>query len=716
MAGVSLRSAAAGVTAAVAVLVGLVAPTPVAAVDAGDPARLTVTTLEPRALRADSTLVVAGTVAATGGELTDVRVRLRLGRVIDTRSALARDVERPRRGALVSGASIELDEPVEAGNATDFRVSVPVADLGLGSLGVYPLRVEAYGTADGERRTLASVVTYLPWFPDEVRRRVQLAWVLPLVSAPQRGPGGVFRSERLADELTGRLRSLVEAGGAAAGLEAPAGRCDPTEPGPAPDQPAAAPCPVRATWAVDPDLLETADVMAGGRYRVGRGGDTTAGRGEEAATEWLDEVRATLSGAPVLPLPYADVDAVALTRAGLTDVLGTAMDTGLEVLEKAVKGAAVAPDVGWPADGLVTDSARAALDAEGVGTLLLVESAIEREDDPVITPDARVLLRDEATDEEVPALVADEGLRALLAAGEPDGARLAEQRFLAETALVTAERPGGRAPTRTILVLPPRDWSPSIALAQAVVAAPGRVPWLAPGTVGELLRTDPEREVPTATLRYPDDGVDQELPGTHVTAVATETTRLRQLADALDDEGRLVEPALLAGLRADSAAWRPGREGLDPGRALRRSVRQTRIDLESKLHVQAAGQVVLGASGGVVPITVVNDLPTVASVRLVLDAGASAEIEAPAEPITIEARSRTQVNVRAEARTPGRFVIRATLLTPEGRRQIGPVHEVVARSTAYGRVAIGITGAAFGLLLVLTGLRITRRALRARRG
>ena len=714
MTGASLRVAAAALSAAVALPVGLVVPAAGAA-EAGGPARITVTTLEPRALRADSTLVVAGTVAATGSELSDVRVRLRLGRAVDTRSALARDVRRPRRGALVSGSTVELPDPIEAGTSTDFRISVPASALALGRLGVYPLRIEAYGTADGERRTLASVVTYLPWFPDEVRRRVRLAWVLPLTSAPQRGPGGVFRDDRLADELSGRLRALLEAGTAAGDVAPPAGGCRPEDPGPAADSPAAAPCPVAVAWAVDPDLLETADVMASGRYSVRRDGERRPGRGGDVADDWLRDVRAGLSGAPVLPLPYADVDAVALARAGQVGVLGSAMDTGLEVLEKAVKDADVVADVGWPADGLVTDSARGALDAEGVGTLLLVESGIERVEESVITPDARVLLAGEGDDLEVPALVADEGLRALLTEGEPDGARLAEQRFLAETALITAERPGGRGPTRTVLVLPPRDWAPSVALADGVVRAAGRVPWLAPGTLAELLRPEPEREVPVAALRYPDDAVDRELPGTHVTSVATETTRLRQLADAFDDDGRLVQPALLAGLRASSAAWRSDRVGLDPGRDLRRAVRQTRIDLESKLHVQAAGQVVLGASGGVVPITVVNDLPTAATVRLRLDAGASADLEAPTGPITIGPQSRSQVNIRAEARTPGKFVIRATLVTPTGGRQIGPVHEVIARSTAYGRVAIGITGAAFGLLLVLTGVRITRRALRSRR-
>jgi hypothetical protein len=69
---------------------------------------------------------------------------------------------------------------------------------------------------------------------------------------------------------------------------------------------------------------------------------------------------------------------------------------------------------------------------------------------------------------------------------------------------------------------------------------------------------------------------------------------------------------------------------------------------------------------------------------------------------------RTLVRIPATVTQSGRFQVTAVLLTPDGR-PLNPAVTLTVQSTAYGVVALGITGAAFGLLLLLLARRVVRR-------
>lgn len=150
---------------------------------------MTLQTLEPREVRADSELRVTAVLRNTSADSTGpVTVRLRRGFVLDTRGELqAADQDPP--ATLVSSGEPQLLEDGLAPNAS-VRVTyrTTAAALGLGTLGVYPIALTVQSTADGEE--LGRVQTQLPFFPagiDVAGTRVAMLW--PLLDRPHRLTG-----------------------------------------------------------------------------------------------------------------------------------------------------------------------------------------------------------------------------------------------------------------------------------------------------------------------------------------------------------------------------------------------------------------------------------------------------------------------------------------------------------------------------------------------
>src|SRR5262249_5768792 len=91
------------------------------------------------------------------------------------------------------------------------------------------------------------------------------------------------------------------------------------------------------------------------------------------------------------------------------------------------------------------------------------------------TPDP--LVRKNVSGTDVRLIAYDDTLQKVLSADTraPSAAVVAGQRFLAETAMITGERPHQ---SRTVVVLPPRRWNPDAGLAKALVANSPKAPWL----------------------------------------------------------------------------------------------------------------------------------------------------------------------------------------------------------------------------------------------
>ena len=747
---------------------------PCAGASPDEPVAVLVETLTPRAPSgAEEPFEVTGTLTNCGREAIDrLQVRLVVGRKIDSRSGLAQAAARPVLGRRALEAEAPEQDELAPGASTPFAVRVEVGDLALGRQnGVFPLAVEARAVPgrSRSRQSVGVASTFVPWFPDGPVAPTRIAWLLPLVDAPRRGPDGVLLDGRIEDSLgttplqgdvraTGRLARVL-----AAAREGSAGGCDPpveaAEGVPAPPGPGLPPPPVPATvpgalpvpappvtplvpvepcrgdpvpltYAVDPDLLTTVQALTE-PHRVLEDGEVAEQPPSEAAATWLASVRAATTEGDVLALPYGDPDVIALSRpeSGVRDDVDLLRKLGqsearrvLEVDELLTSIAFPPPGpLGGALDTLVSESPGGAPPA-----IVLSDETGERATGGR-TPGACTTLS--STTGPVTALIVDPALSALV---EPDpedpswqGARLAEQRWVAESAVLAAERP---SESRTFVVAPRRRADLLPAVAAPVIADTGRLPWLCPvdlaavavGTEGCATLPDeqepgaPEDRDPPVTA----ERSDAVLSPAFVDELADVRRRSDQLTDEVllpgSEEAKATKTRLLkARGRAASSAWR---DAPAQGRRMLSLLSDEVDDLRDQVRLMS-DPVTLTGNAGTMRLTVENTLSQPVRIGVRLDDTSEARLSSEDTGVReIPANQAVQVPVRVEARTSGRFVARARLVDASGD-PFGPPVELAVRSTQYGRVALGITGVAAAVLLVAAGVRITRRAMsRSRSG
>lgn len=686
-----------------------------------EPVHVSVSDLLPRAPVPGDDLQVLGTVTNTGTQpLHDLQLRIRIGnrlinrgelRAADTTAQTYRD---PRSvqplGNLAPGQQLPLD------------LRARIDDLRLGLDGVYPLQVEVRGLrgASTTREQLGQVATYLPWFGPIAVDPLRIAWVWPVVDQPREAPLETLLDDTLATSVApgGRLgRSL---------LAARSGESSPCPPAPEPGAgrtvaaPPPPPCsPVTVTYAVDPDLLYTLQAMTR-PYGVAAGGGVRTQPASPAAATWLASLQAGVAAGEVIALPYADPDVVALTRG--TAVLGadvaTARATGVTVA-RDVLGSDPLQTVAFPPDGRLSDSAFDALTTGSTQAVVLGDDAVTPAASVArTTPGARVALPPSSTSGAVTGLVVDRGLSDLLVPSRPQEPRLAEQRWLVETAMIAAELPSRG---RTLVVAAPRRGAVDPVVAGAEVADTGRVPWMCPvrlSAVAAGQESCPTAATPshapdrTAGLAQPQER-DPTLTNTQVAQVTQVRAEATQLTGAVIEGGTGQAQELRAGLqrawlRAESSAWRDDRGA---GARVLRLVQQDVTLLRSKISV-LTGHVTLTSNNGRVSVAVLNELDQPVTVAVRLRAPSDARLSrAQTDVLVVPARNLRSVQLDATTLTSGRFVVKAQLLDRYGA-SFGDPQDLIVRSTRYGTVALALTGLGAAVLLIAAGVRIARRALR----
>ncbi|MFL6129013.1 MAG: DUF6049 family protein [Mycobacteriales bacterium] len=698
----NLRRTVAAVAAAGFLLVGLPVAAPAAsqvAAAPGDPLPVAVTLagLEPRDLRPDSELRVTALLHNTGADGTGpVSVRLHRGLVMDTRGELqAADTDPPPTGTA-SGRPQVL-EGLAPGRSVRVTYQTTVAELGLGTLGVYPVALTVQSRDDG--RELGRVQTLLPFFPTGIETagtRVALLW--PLLDRPHRltgAPAGarstattgaeqppeVFVDDGLARSVGGgRLDQLLAA------VEQ------------LPEQ-------VRLTLVVDPETVEALDRMTRG-YRVVTGARSEPGRGAAVAAAWLARLRKAAARHLLVAVPYGDPDVVALERGGL----GALARLQLPHIEAMARVLGVRPttEMAWPPDGALTDTALDEAVAQGVGAVVLDPGSLPGGPpvDSGRTPDGASPLP--ALGGEAVALVPDPVVQRLLDSGGLErgttgGPRLAEQRLLAELAMITAEAPSDG---RTLVLAPARRWEPPLGYARALAADLGRLPWLAP--VDALQAAAGTVPVDRGPLAYPVAARKRELPGAQVRQIATVQTMVADFRTALDDDDASAElsPYSDALRRAGSSAWRTDpRAGAAFTLRLRRQISALRARVT--MSSPATGDYTLASADSPLLLTLENrlDVPVAVRVRLTTPPGfAVSDIGV----VRIPAGDKRSVRVPASVQRTGTFTVRGQLTTP-GAGTLGQEITLSVRSTAYGGLALGITGLAFTVLVGAVLVRLARQ-------
>lgn len=665
-----------------ALLLGSVVAAPPSSA-AGPLASIAIATLDPAVGTPGGRLHVSGTVTVGDLRLRDVQVSLRLSRTqVNSRSELAgvaSGLTTGKDGDVIARQAVS--DALPAGSSTGFDLGADLDKLDqLREFGVYVVAVEVTATHRDGTGSVAITRTFLPWVPAKRDfAPTGFAWLWPLVDKPARLSDGTFTDDSLAATFAagGRIQSLTTAGAALAQS-------------------------TRLTWAVDPDLLDSSRAMTQG-YTVAR--DGAKGAGQEVANVWLDQLRLATAGSDVLALPYADPDLVALQRHGLSADILRAREVGSRVAAKVLQRDVVG-DVAWPVDGYAQRSTLTLLRRNGVHAVVLDGRAQPTKLELNYTPSGRT---DVPTGSgPLTGLLADPGLTTELGrAGQSP--LLAAQRFLAETAMITAELPNAGS-DRVILVAPPRRWDPPQEFLDRLVSGVASAPWMSPTGLADALAA-PVAEVERETVRYPSAAKKAELPAAYLTALKSQHTNIASFNGVLADRAnrdKIIPELDDSLLRLESSWWR------------RRDVRVNHLILEQTIvadllkavHVQP-GSYTFGSKSGTIPLTIANETDYDVVVRLQLLPDQRVRLK-PHDPIPIGPHRKVQVEVAASAVASGTAQVSASLLTLDGTPLSQPVLLRIL-ITQYGTVALFITLAAASVLVLMALVRLVRRARAARR-
>ena len=674
-------------------------PALAAAVSAEYPVVVTIEDVAPGVATPNGTVTITGQVT-NGGRSTlkspHAAVRAPLDHRPLTRSELTAVAAR-NDPAGVDG--VDLPSPQAAlnelgpGQSQQFTLQIAVADLELGREGTYELAVDVRGwTSDNQReRPLGIARTFLPYNPTPTAAQpTQVATLWPLTHTPelvaqtltendQNVP--VVRDDSLAGEFSpgGRLYELVEIG---AGLPA-------------------------LTWVVDPDLLDTAYAMAGKSYRVQKPNtagqaakeeNTVAGTGRDAATAWLEKLRAAVAkpGNEVVALPYADPDLASIAHNG-ADLPG--IDTALRTAGTAGQVTAegrlwvdVRSDVAWPYQGYL-DQQIAATAQRGGDNLLLVNGASLPESDSLkYTPGAVRPIGNGQT-----AVVADSVLSDLFQSdlNTPQVRSAAVQRFLAETFVITRQEPNN---PRGLLVMPPRTLTANSAkaLAEALNTSSRDGQWTAPVKLDAVAQAaaDPRANttVPPAT-DYPAEARASELSAEALTRTMDVQRDLDLLMRVLTQPQKVRGPFSAAMARSVSTEWRP--EG-PAGDSYRTGVTKYLAELSRQVRLVEKSVTTFAGDTGVLQVSIRNDLAqTVTNLKLVLTSSQPNRLKVgDAADIVLGASRSVTLQFPAEAHNNGQATMTAQLWTT------GPDPQKYGKAVTFNVMVTSVTD---GVLYVIGG-------------
>jgi hypothetical protein len=430
---------------------------------------------------------------------------------------------------------------------------------------------------------------------------------------------------------------------------------------------------------------------------------------DNAASQWLTSMRAALADNPVVATPYADPDVTALAHQGLDDQAGLALELGGQKARQLVK-----PDVPtstyWPVGGRIDADA---LDLLAVGKpnvarvdKVLLDAANLPPQPPVtITPDAATTI--DTVMGPITALTADAELSRTLEppAGTAGSTLLSRQRFIAETAMISAE-PGQIRP-RSLVVAPSRRWNPSPTLVSTLLKTAGKLPWLRLTPLDSIKAG--ATQVPRAGLTYTAQDRKQEL-GAKYLARVKETAAKARLTGLVT--GRPQPEFDAAVLRLSSSAWRGGQR---TGRALAKLVDDAVTARINKVSITGVGPDrprTLAGRDGEVPISVKNSLDT--QIALYIDVKSNnpellqVTYEQP-EPLPIGSGQSGTVQVKMTASpASGDATVTVQLMTADKTPYGSPV-KLIVRTTGYTGIALVIVGAALTVMLAAVVTRVLRR-------
>jgi Family of unknown function (DUF6049) len=693
-------------------LSGAAASTAAALQAGGVPLSLAITSVSPDFASPGKPVTVTGTVTNTSdSRLGGLSVQLRSSSLpFYSREALQEYADGTTKNDQGLGVSTDLTKPLAPRATVTWKVTLPGSQLPMSGFGVYPLAAEVDSAFLGQQ--LAVSRTFLPFWAGTKSlgdpQPQDVAWIWPLIDQPRQGRClGLLNNGLAASFGGGRLAGLLQAG--------------------RPYTQSA-----QLTWAIDPALLANAVTMSKA-YAVGgvagcHGSSRPSGpdslrpeRASQPARAWLAGLQSATAGQQVFVTPYDDADIAALTRYNLGHDLDRAFTEGRllagHVLSRdftstAGGTAADAYGIAWPADGSANRADLAHLAAsDKISTVVLDSTTMPPSPQQTFTPSAQTTAPD-GTPPGMGVLVSDDTISQLIgSASATSGAATrfsVEQRFLAETAMIAAERPGV---ARSIVVAPPRQWDPPAGLASDLLYETVHAPWLRPASLAQL-----------AAVKHPAGQVTRQAPpmtvsGAHLgQSLATQVRQLDQQSQVLASIQAVPSPSPVPGpdrgvFAIESSAWRGLRAGQQ---ALADQISALLTSEERKLKIVVTQREQLTGKTGTVPVSVANRLPYDVRVRLEVDPGGGVTVKKQPRLMLVPAGEQVIVRLQVTASGVGSTNLTLSLLTLSGAPIPGARASMTIQATHYGTLALVIIAAVLGVFVISSGIKTFRR--RGRRG
>ncbi len=606
-----------------------------------------------------------------------------------------------------AGNPVPIAASVAPGATAAWRASFAVSSVGMSQFGVYPLTVQLSDIAGG---VLASTQTLLPFWPSShAASPLRIAWVWPLIDQPHQQVCAALADTAPCTTLTGNglAASLGQDGRLAALLSA--GQAHPE---------------ADLTWFIDPSLVGDAAAMTHPYQVADSPGSTrlTKEPADQAAVKWLAAVKAVTAGQPTVIVPYANVDVAALVHQGLNADIAGAYTLG-DAVAHDVLGGSYQPSIAWPTGGMADLSVLTSLAAEeGIGTVVLNSGEMPPANPAVFEPDDAVTSIRTGAGTTMRVLLADQVLTGVLRKGDsssgvlPQSTQFAvEQQFLAETAMIAAEAPNS---SRSVVIAPPYNWSPTAALAGDLLDETARAPWLTPTTLSSLA-TSPDPESKLARQPPP---ASKDSPGELSRGYLTTIRALSGALSVYESMLAQANPAYLASLdealtATESAAWR--RNGAAEGLALAKDLRDYVKDAEDKVKIITSIQVSMGGASGQVPVSIENGLHQAIEVKLnasvVNSAGRPSQLTIGnyQRLVTVQPGQPVLIKLPINSAPEGSTVIKLSLVSRNGTPLPFANRQLTLQSTRYGRAILFLIGAAIGVLILTSIYRGVRRWLHA---
>jgi len=688
------------VTLAAGALAGLPALAGAArsAIQPAGPLALAVTSVNPSYATPRHTISITGTVRnQTGQPTSGLTVQL-----LSSRSAFTSmsALQQYAAGGYVPLATLSVPPvavpPVPAYGSAHWTLRLPVSALGVCAFGVYPLTVQVSDPAGG----FASSPIPLPYWPARARsctgsarpKPDPISWIWPFMDNPHQGacPGALLDNS-LATSIApgGRLYRLLAAGRAFTSAD-------------------------HLTWAIDPALLDNVRIMQR-QYLIGGSANCALARSYPAdlrASAWLRSLALATAGRPVFVTPYADVDIAALTGVGSPD-LPLAFSIGNRVASQVLGRSRVpapvpAPAdkfaaVAWPADGRASAAVLQELDALGVRTVLLaMPSAVPYTPSGVTTvPDGlgnrlHVFLPDNAIGQLLGSSAAT--------SRDPGTIFQVGQTFLAETAMIIAERPGVQRP---IVLTPPRRWDPATALTTRLLGSTASAPWLVPGDINHLVARPSQLPRSAGPLVRASHGRLSRRLLRNVAGLDRWVALLDSIIDPASPGG--APPLNEAVFGIESSAWQ-GRLGARHARAMLARADKFVFDQFAGISIKANPKVLLGGSGGSIPVSVRNGLNYPVRVRIeIRTSNHSVRIPDPSRALPpIPAHKIDSFRLAVQASQNGSATVTLLLTSPDGRALPHGAWVTRVEVTSFGTIALLICAAALALFVIGSATRAIR--------